>query len=159
MQNVAILTSANASIEEFSVIGEYINPHYSNHLYICYASEKYFVFQSFQKLKSMDVRGQVVMPISAIKWLIDTVENKFWTPPGQGGLPKNIHFVEIELDGEIIVLQRSMNAGAEGEMGFSLGNKSRPCDILPNTIQQTSVSDYLLKNLIFPDLKRLLAAS
>lgn len=107
----------------------------------------------------MDVRGQVVMPISAIKWLIDTVENKFWTPPSQGGLPKNIHFVEIELDGELIVLQRSMNAGAEGEMGFSLGNKSRPCDILPNTIQQASVSDYLLKNLIFPDLKQLLAAS
>lgn len=157
MQKVTLLTSENASVEGFTVVGEYANPHYNNHFYICYASEKYFVFQSFQKLKSMDDRGQVVMPISAIKWLIDTVENKFWTPSSQGGLPKNIYFVEIELEGERIVLQRSMNAGAEGEMGFSIGNKSRPCDILPSITQQSSIYDYLLKNAMFPDLKQLLA--
>ena len=97
----------------------------------------------------MDVRGQVVIPYSAINWLVDAVENKFWTPPSQGGLPKNIHSVEIEFEHELIVLQRSMNAGAEGEMGFSIGNKSRQSDVLSSSTQQFSISDYLLKTQYF----------
>jgi len=155
MQTVPILTSANAPTEGFAIIGEYANPHQNNHFYICYVNKKYFVFQTLQKLKSMDLRGQVVMPIASIGWLIHTIENKFWLPPSQGGLAKNIHFVEIEVDNERIILQRSMNAGAESEMGFSIGNKSRPSDILPSTTQQCSISDYLLKNFILPDLKQL----
>lgn len=154
-----LLTVSTYQSEGYVLIGDYLNPHYNNHHYIIYVGHGLLVFQSLQIGKSSEIRGQTIIPLVAVTWLIDTIENKFWLPASQGGLPKNIHFVAAEIEGEQLVVQRCMNAGADGEMGFSLYNKSRAGYVSAKETQHSTISDYLLAKEIFPSFKEMLAAN
>lgn len=41
---------------------------------------------------------------AVVKWLIDVVGNRFWLAPSLGGLPKNVHFFETEIESETPVV-------------------------------------------------------
>jgi hypothetical protein len=69
--------------------------------------------------------GQFEMPLTALPWLIDTIENKFWKKASEGGLPGDALKVDTVIAGEHLLIRFSPNCGAEGVKGFTLKNYSR----------------------------------
>lgn len=65
---------------------------------------------------------QFEIPISALPWLIDNIENKFWRKASEGGLAGDALHVDSEIDGESIRVRFSPNCGDEGIQGFTVEN-------------------------------------
>jgi hypothetical protein len=74
--------------------------------------------------------GQFELPLKALPWLIDTIENKFWKKASEGGLPGDVLHVDAVIEGEDLRIRFSPNCGAEGVQGFTLENYSRQGKIL-----------------------------
>ena len=66
-----------------------------------------------------------IMPQKAAKWIADSIENKFWKSPENGGLPLNQHHLKTEIDGETIKIRRVMTVGQPDQKGFEIENLTR----------------------------------
>ncbi len=98
---------------------------------------------------------QFEMPLEAIRWLIDVIEQKFFKSPEDGGLPANkISYEEIVV-GEDLHIMRSANAGCP-HPGYAITNGSRRSHMAPRNMQTLSLSDpWLFQNGLMDYLKSL----
>ncbi|WDE13895.1 hypothetical protein [Thalassomonas haliotis] len=66
------------------------------------------------------------MPSTAIPWLVDVIESKFWRKPSQGGAPADVLHYEQIFDNEDIEIRFTANCLKEFEPGVTITNYSRP---------------------------------
>ncbi len=151
----SLLFEDSCNAQGFSVASKNVSNINPRKQHILYVGFDLLVIQSLQVGVSIEIRNQLVMPISLLDWLIDVIENQFWKKPSEGGLPKNKHFVEVEQGEEKLVGQRAMHAGAENEMGFSSYNKGRRCHIIPKDAQLSTIADVDLTAYLLDEFKRI----
>lgn len=150
ISSVILLDKDNILGSGFEFLGEMLCSFGSGALYTIYKSRQFFVIQEVQTYSLRKTKSQLVLPLSAIDWICSSIKNGFWKNPSEGGLPKDQHSVEGEFSGEKVKVRRSMNAGVEGEMGFTILNLSRNSYISPSSRQSGIYTDQLLVDLILP---------
>jgi hypothetical protein len=86
------------------------------------------------------IADQLEMPISGVRWFINAIDEKFFKPAEEGGLPGNKISFEETVGGEDLHIIRSTHAGCE-HPGYTLTNASRRSHILSSQLQGLSLSD------------------
>lgn len=98
---------------------------------------------------------QIELPLSAIRWFINVVEQKFFQSPEKGGLPADKLSYEETVAAEDLHVIRSMNAGCS-HPGYELTNGSRRGHQSPRNFQCLQLSDpWLFNNGLMDYLKQL----
>ena len=88
---------------------------------------------------------QIELPLSAAKWLVDTIENKLWKSAAQGGLPSGVNSYTEYVDGEELALYRQMHVEDENQKGFLLTNFSRKSPMYTDVnYQDFHITDWML---------------
>ncbi|GAD76244.1 hypothetical protein VAZ01S_039_00680 [Vibrio azureus NBRC 104587] len=88
---------------------------------------------------------QIELPLSAAKWLVDTIENKLWKSAAQGGLPSGVNSYKGHVEGEKLALYRQMHVEDENQKGFLLTNFSRKSPMFRETnYQDFHITDWML---------------
>ena len=109
-------------------------------------------FKPGQKILLAD---QFEMPLEAIRWLINVIEQKFFKSPEDGGLPAHKISYEEIVAGEDLHIMRSANAGCP-HPGYDITNGSRRSHMAPRNLQTLSLSDpWLFNNGLMDYLKKL----
>lgn len=116
-----------------------------------YESKEHLIFYRMSKGLSSDddTENQTEIPIKAIPWIADIIVNGFWRKPTDGGLPKTQHAVRSTIEGEDIIVSRTMNA-TYGHPGFKIVNKSRKCYIIGSMAQEMQIADEAFKDILLP---------
>ena len=115
-----------------------------------YAIVKIYTSESHINLQhnASDIDGpysfDFIIPRRAAKWIADSIENKFWKSPENGGLPLDQHHIKEEIDGDIIKLNRVMTVARPGQKGFKFNNFSRKVPGLRNTPEFFNTPDIML---------------
>jgi hypothetical protein len=86
------------------------------------------------------IADQLEMPLAAVRWYVNVIEQKFFRSPEEGGLPANKISYREEVAGENLHIMRSMSAGCV-HPGYALTNSSRNSHILASSRQTFSASD------------------
>jgi hypothetical protein len=154
-----LLDDEVAALHGFVKLGRFANPFDERSAYEIYGSGVFVVCVGISYGKNLILKDQVVLPRPAIPWIVDCIENGFWRKPSDGGLPKARHSCIEEFADEVIQMRRSMNAGVEGEMGFSLINQTRRGYILPTSNQLIALPDRMLQDTLLPLFKSISAAN
>ncbi len=102
--------------------------------------------------------NQLELPLPAIAWLVEVIEEKFWRLPSEGGLPKDVFHFTGEVAGEKIKVRRGVSIGGDDIGGFVIINLSRASYILPSVPQEHNITDHVLMEMKFIDFLRDLAA-
>jgi len=102
--------------------------------------------------------SQLELPLPAIAWLVDLIENKFWKLPSEGGLPKDVFHFTGEVAGEKIKVSRGTSLAGDDIGGFVIINLSRGGYILEGSFQKHDITDHVLVEMKFMDFLRDLAA-
>ncbi|MBV1919552.1 MAG: hypothetical protein KUG73_02640 [Pseudomonadales bacterium] len=90
------------------------------------------------------LKEQLEIPISALAWAIDTIDNGFGKKPDEGGLPRDVLHAEKIIEGEELYIRHTMNCGAPRQQGYTLKNFSRHSYIDTDEYQSVQLPDYLL---------------
>lgn len=88
---------------------------------------------------------QLEMPLSGVRWFIDVIEQKFFKPPSEGGLPADSISYREDVDGERLHVLRAVMAGCP-HPGYDITNLNRRSHILDEDHQTLSLSDPWLFN-------------
>lgn len=86
------------------------------------------------------IANQLEMPFSGVCWFIDVIEQKFFKPPSEGGLPADSISYREDVDGERLHVLRVMNAGSP-HPGYKITNLSRKSHIGSFAPQTLALSD------------------
>ena len=109
-----------------------------------YANESHINLQH----NASDIDGpysfDFIIPRRAALWVADSIENKFWKSPENGGLPLDQHHIKEEIDGEIIKLNRVMTVARPGQKGFDIYNLSRKVPDLEDFPMEFNTPDIML---------------
>jgi len=98
---------------------------------------------------------QFEMPLEAIRWFINVVEQKFFKAPEDGGVPANKISYEEIVAGEDLHVMRSANAGCP-HPGYAITNGSCRSHMDSDDVQTLSLSDpWLFQNGLMDYLKSL----
>lgn len=119
--------------------------------------ERLHIFPSTSKhFGKQELRcNQFEMPLEAIRWFINVVEQKFFKAPEDGGLPANKISYEEIVAGEDLHVMRSANAGCP-HPGYVITNGSRRSHLAARNMQTLSFSDpWLFQNGLIDYLKSL----
>lgn len=54
---------------------------------------------------------QLEFPKAGLRWIVDTINNKFFKTPDEGGLPGGVYHYEEIVDGEELGIRRAMGLG------------------------------------------------
>lgn len=101
------------------------------------------------------IANQFEIPISAIRWLISVIEQKFFKPPEEGGLPANKISYKETVSGEKLHVMRSMRGGV-GSSGYVVTNSSRRSYIISSACQKLDLPDpWLFEKGLMDYLKEL----
>src|SRR5690554_2123396 len=70
---------------------------------------------------------QLEFPKAGLRWIVDTINNKFFKTPDEGGLPSGVYHYEEVIDGEELGINRSMNLGTNEnrQSGYTFTTLSR----------------------------------
>ena len=99
--------------------------------------------------------NQLEFPLAGLPWLVDSIENKFWKKPEEGGLDGVFH-VLATMEGELLRIGRMAHAGAENVPGFNLSNHGRGGYIDETSPQHHAIADAIMKEGgLFERLKKL----
>ena len=90
------------------------------------------------------LKEQLEIPIPALAWAIDTIENGFGKKPDEGGLPRDVLHSEKIIEDEELYIRRTMNCGGLNQQGYTLKNFSRYSYIDTDEYQSVQLPDYLL---------------
>ena len=73
---------------------------------------------------------QLEFPKAGLRWIVDTINNKFFKTPDEGGLPSGVYHYEEVIDGEELGIRRSMGLGTNEnrQSGYTLLTLSRKED-------------------------------
>lgn len=110
-----------------------------------YEDDSHLIFYRLSKGITRDTENQTELPISALPWIARTIKDGFWRKPTDGGFDKNKHADRMIIDGEDILVSRTMNA-TYGNPGFKIANKSRQSHILKSISQEMSLPDELFES-------------
>jgi len=102
--------------------------------------------------------NQTELPLSAVAWLVDVIENRFWKVPSEGGLPKDVFHFTGEIAGETINVIRGSCLAGEDIGGFTITNLSRGSYIDETQEQAHDITDHVLIEMKYMDFLRDLAA-
>lgn len=132
------LIDTNNLSEDFKQVGKIYYQHNPGEYFILYVRGKVLYFLRKYPSTPMLVKGvlydtdepgydlgQLELPINALPWLIDTIENKFWKKASEGGLPGDTLHVDYIAENENLRIRFSPNCGTEGVQGVTLENYSR----------------------------------
>lgn len=121
---------------------------YSERLHIYPTTSKHYG-------QSKLLADQIELPLPAIRWIIDVIEQKFFKSPEQGGLPAHKLSYEEIVAGEDLHVMRSVYAGCDYP-GYDITNGSRRSHLADRNLQSVSLSDpWLFKNGLIDYLKQL----
>ena len=87
---------------------------------------------------------QIELPTQGVGWLVDAIENKFWTSADLGGLPSGTYQYKETVKGEKLALYREMNVGDKNQKGFRLTNFSRPS----RTYEDDNYQDFFITDIM-----------
>lgn len=99
------------------------------------------------------VADQIEIPLPALAWLKDTIENGFRKPVSAGGFSNTKHGASGTFDGEEVLIVRAMYAGTD-KPGFNIVNKSRLSHILAICPQSISFTDEFVDQYFLPLLEK-----
>ena len=70
---------------------------------------------------------QLEFPKAGLRWIVDTINNKFFKTPDEGGLPGGVYHYEEVIDGEELGIRRSMGLGTNEnrQSGYTFTTLSR----------------------------------
>jgi len=70
---------------------------------------------------------QLEFPKAGLRWIVDTINNKFFKTPDEGGLPGGVYHYEEVVDGEELGIRRSMGLGTNEnrQSGYTFTTLSR----------------------------------
>lgn len=132
-----LINTQNLS-SDFKPLGRIDYTHNPGEFFLLFTSKNVLYFLRKYPSKPMLIRGvsydtdepgfdlgQFELPISALPWIIDTIENKFWKKASEGGLSGDVLHVDSDIEGEELRIRFSPNCGDEGIQGFTLKNYSR----------------------------------
>jgi len=70
---------------------------------------------------------QLEFPKAGLRWIVDTINNKFFKTPAQGGLPSGVYHYEEVIDGEELGIDRAMGLGTNEnrQSGYTFTTLSR----------------------------------
>jgi len=73
---------------------------------------------------------QLEFPKAGLRWIVDTINNKFFKTPDKGGLPGGVYHYEEVVDGEELGISRAMGLGTNEnrQSGYTLLTLSREED-------------------------------
>lgn len=101
------------------------------------------------------IADQIELPLPAVRWFINVIEQKFFKPPEGGGLAAHKLSYEEEVAGETLHVLRSMAAGCD-HPGYTITNASRQSHMSSEDLQTLSLSDpWLFNNGLMDYLKQL----
>lgn len=89
-------------------------------------------------------QNQYEFPIKSIRWICETLENKFLKPPEEGGLPQSVRRLDTYTENENIGINASANCCAEFQPGYDIWNASRNSYLSGAQGQTWPVPSYLL---------------
>ncbi len=78
---------------------------------------------------------QFEMPLAGVGWMIDAIELGFETPPSAGGLEKSKLHTDTTINDERLRIMYGVCVG-----GYTIKNTSRSSYILPEVLQQFSIT-------------------
>lgn len=84
--------------------------------------------------------NQFEMPLAAVGWMIDAIEQGFEKPPSAGGITKNTLHTDTRINDERLRVMYGVSVGGEGVGGYTIVNPSRSGYILPRYSQQFSIT-------------------
>lgn len=126
--------------------------------YLFVYSERYHTYPStsdFMPGQTEIFADQFEMPLEAIRWFIDVIEQKFFKSPEEGGLPAHKISYKETVAGENLHVMRSANAGCP-HSGYTITNSSRRSHMDPDDPQEMSFSDpWLFQHGLMDYLKSL----
>jgi len=92
--------------------------------------------------------GQLVLPRRGIAWFVDTIENKFFKKPEEGGLSVDEFKWTETIDGEKLEVRRSF-----GTVGYVLSTLSRRTE-RGFALEFTFTDEFLFEHGMFDTFKR-----
>lgn len=90
------------------------------------------------------LRSQLELPAEGAGWLADSIENRFWKKPSEGGLPVEVLHDQATIRGERIKINRGNNIGGEGVGGFRIVNLDREEGDEWHDLQEFGLTDFEL---------------
>ena len=84
--------------------------------------------------------NQFEMPLGAVKWLIEAIEQGFEKPPSAGGLAQNSFHMDTCIKEEELRIEYGVCVGGEGIGGYTVTNFDRSSYILPRYSQEFSIT-------------------
>jgi hypothetical protein len=122
----------------YRIVGVVDSPEHPGERYFVIVHDAYVVLLQKVPARPMIVQGREIptdepgfdrivfeMPLDALPWLVDTIENGFWRKASEGGLAKDVLHVNEVIGGEDLLIRFSPNCRGEGVQGFSLKNYNR----------------------------------
>src|SRR5690554_230581 len=68
-------------------------------------------FTNLRTKESEWLTYQLEFPKAGLRWIVDTINNKFFKTPDEGGLPGGVYHYEEVVDGEELGISRDMGLG------------------------------------------------
>ena len=150
MKEIKLINNERERKEYTLIASFYLDEDWKKSLELFHGHGVIAFYKKHVKLNDV-MENQTEIPSSSISWLIDCIENKFWGNSGD----KNIHGYSTIIDGEEIVITRSVNAGSYQQAGFNITNKTKKSYINGWSDQKVQLKDRHLKDILLPAFKNL----
>jgi len=139
----------SALVADIRLILEYQHPTFEEGIIRLFiVDDSLLVFQDEGPVYTGEIwRIQLELPLAAASWIVDSIRNRFWRKPSEGGLPKNTIHDRTVIAGETVYINRGVSIGGEGIGGFSIANLSRLDYSRFSQKQGLGFTDYELKDM------------
>lgn len=133
-------------------------PEFPDHIMGIYIKDNYLVIRTdawnpFREIRNSD---QEEFPLDSLRWIIDTMENRFFKKPTEGGLPESVRRLDTYVNNELIGINASANCCAEFQPGYDIWNANRRSYINRRAGHTWQVPSYqLTKNGLLDKLKKI----
>lgn len=127
---------------QVSLIKKFDANNYSKSEVFFYKNKKHIVIYRQQWFTRKDtgetelLANQIEIPAAGIQWVVDTLENKFFKPHHEGGLPPDKFYYSEVVAGEELVINRGVSVGGKvlGAMSWLISTVSAISQNLPSRI-------------------------
>lgn len=119
----------------------------------------YFVISTdfYSKMEKKRRFTQSEYPVTALPWIIDRIENGFFKKKSEGGFSNFERSTSAEFDGEMIGINAMVHCCAENLPGLNIWNGNRKSYISSMTPQKWDIPNYMLKDGLLDELKKIAA--
>ncbi|WP_282166114.1 hypothetical protein [Shewanella japonica] len=111
----------------------------------------------YSKMKKVRRYAQEEYPLVALPWIVDSIENRFFKKPEDGGFSNFERSTHKEFVGEIIGINVMMHCCEENLPGLNIWNGNREDYIAKISPQEWDIPLYMLKEGLLDELKKIAA--